>query len=191
MSKRQSWPPEVFDRLYARDLDPWKFDSPYEQQKYAATLAALPASRFASAFEIGCSVGVLTRQLALRCDALLAVDVADAALDVARRACAGLPQVRFRRMQIPGDWPEGEFDLILLSEVLYFLAPGDLARAASMTAASLRPGGAALLVNWTGPTNSPCTGDEAATLFIAAAPQLALTRQHREPQYRLDLLCRP
>ena len=186
--ERQSWPSEVFDRLYARDPDPWGFHtSPYEREKYAATLAALPSRRFGSAFEVGCSIGVLTRQLAPRCDALLAVDVAEAALAAARDACAGLEHVQLRRLRIPAEWPQGKFDLILLSEVLYFLGPDDLAASARLAAASLSPGGVALLVNWTGPTNSPTTGDEAADTFIAEA-RLTPALQRREAQYRLDLL---
>ena len=40
--------------------------------------------RYASAFEPGCSIGVLTAQLAPRCDRLLACDVAAAAVESAR-----------------------------------------------------------------------------------------------------------
>jgi hypothetical protein len=76
--------PAYFDNVYAADSDPWKFaSSAYERDKYAATLAAFPKPRYASAFEIGCSIGVLTSALAPRCDALLAVDAA-----AARRAGA-------------------------------------------------------------------------------------------------------
>ena len=186
----QSWPPEVFDRLYARDPDPWGFHtSQYERDKYAATLAALPPGRFAAAFEVGCSIGVLTRQLAARCDALLAVDVAEAALAAARDHCAGLERVQFRRLRVPVEWPAGRFDLIVLSEVLYFLGPEDLAATARCAVASLSPGGLALLVNWTGPTNSPSTGDAAARRFIAASG-LTPTLHRRDAQYRLDLLRR-
>ncbi len=74
-------PPEYFEQLYVRDPDPWRFaTSGYERDKYAATLAALPNRRFASGFEVGCSIGVLTRQLAERCDALLAADGSPTAL---------------------------------------------------------------------------------------------------------------
>ena len=167
---RNSWPPEVFDKLYARDPDPWRFHtSQYERDKYAATLAALPPGQFAAGFEVGCSIGVLTRLLARRCDALLAVDVSEAALAAARDSCAGLGHVDIRRLHVPAEWPSATFDLIVLSEVLYFLGPEDLAATARLAAASLAPGGVALLVNWTGPTNSPCTGDEAAQRFIAEA----------------------
>ena len=187
---RASWPPEVFDGLYARDPDPWDFHtSRYEREKYAATLAALPPGRFASGFEVGCSIGVLTRMLAPRCDTLLAADVSEAALAAARDGCAGLEHVDIRRLHIPAEWPTRPFDLIVLSEVLYFLGPEDLAATARLAATSLAPEGVALLVNWTGPTNCPCTGDEAAQTFMAASG-LTPARQLREAQYRLDLLRR-
>ena len=183
-----SLPPAYFDALYAREPDPWRFaTSEYEQAKYAATLEALPRARFASAFEAGCSIGVLTAQLARRCDALLAVDVADAALDQARRACADQPQVRFARMQAPSEWPAGRFDLIVLSEVLYYMSREDVARTADATRASLVPGGLALLVHWTGPTNYPLTADQAAETFFARAT-LTPVAASRTAEYRLDLL---
>ena len=182
--------PEHFERLYARDPDPWRFaTSEYERDKYAATLAALPNRRFARGFEVGCSIGVLTRQLAARCDALLAVDVAEAALAQARARCAGLPGVHLERMAVPEDWPEGALDLVVFSEVLYYLGASGLRLAAQRTVDSLAPGGCALLVNWRGSTGAACTGDEAAEGFIAAcAPGLAPTAQHGTERYRLDLL---
>jgi hypothetical protein len=90
-------------------------------------------------------------------------------------------------MQIPHEWPEGRFDLILFSEVLYYLSPTDLAAAAAKTKSSLAPSGAALLVHYTDPTNYPLTGDDAAERFIAATG-LRVSLQRREAQYRLDLL---
>ena len=84
---------DYFDELYAGDPDPWGFEtSAYEQAKYAATIDALEGRRYAGALEIGCSIGVLTARLAEHCDALLAVDAAQAAADAraraARRRCA-------------------------------------------------------------------------------------------------------
>ncbi len=118
--------PAYFDGLYANDPDPWRFaTSDYEREKYAATLAALPARPFATALEVGCSIGVLTKQLATRCDSLLALDVAEAALDQARARC---PDVRFERRAIPDEWPPGAFDLIVFSEVLYYLDAAGIRR---------------------------------------------------------------
>ncbi len=188
--RRGSIPPAWFEAEYARDPDPWRFaTSEYERTKYADTLAALDPRRFASAFEVGCSIGVLTAQLASRCDRLLAVDVAEAALGRARQACAEWPDVRFARMRVPDEWPEGQFDLILLSEVLYYVEPSEIDRVARSVLATLNPGGVALLVHWTGPTDYPCSGDETAERFIAAcAGRLKPVRQVRRAQYRLDRL---
>ena len=77
-----------FEEMYRDQADPWDFeDSPYEQRKYAVTVASLPRSRYRSAFEPGCSVGVLSEQLAARCDRLLSSDIIPSAL---RRAEARL-----------------------------------------------------------------------------------------------------
>ena len=184
---------EYFERLYARDSDPWHFaTSEYERDKYAATLAALPPRRFGRAFEVGCSIGVLTRQLAGRCDVLLGADVAEGALAQARERCAGMFHVKLSRMVVPQDWPEGRFDLILFSEVLYYLGLPGLHEAAARTLDGLAPGGCVLLVNWLGPTDGACSGDEAAESFVAdCAPRLVPTLQHRAERYRLDLLEQP
>ncbi|KMO12161.1 class I SAM-dependent DNA methyltransferase [Methylobacterium platani] len=185
-----SLPPGYFDAAYAADPDPWNFAaSPYERDKYAATLAALPRPHYAAALEVGCSIGVLTAALAHRCDALLGLDVAEAALDRARTRCRDLPGVRFARAQVPGAWPEGRFDLILLSEVVYYLDAADVARLAARVRAGLAPGGDVVLVHWTGETDYPLTGDEAADLFIRETRgPLAVERQIRTGAYRLDVL---
>ena len=97
MRRETSIDPEYFEQLYRDKADPWGFEtSPYEQAKYARTLAALPANRF-TALEVGCANGVLTAQLGPRCDALLAVDVSDTALDAARARCADLPHIPVRK----------------------------------------------------------------------------------------------
>ncbi len=95
-------------------------------------------------------------------------------------------------MSFPSAVPEGPFDLILLSEVLYFLSAGDLALAVERVKGAVVPGGDVLLVNWLGETPGyPSDGDTAATRFIAAAgPELSTTRQLRRELYRIDLLHR-
>ncbi len=188
----RSLAPDYFETLYAADPDPWRFaTSGYERAKYAATLAGLPHPRYSQALEVGCSIGVLTAELAARCDRLVAIDAAAAPLREARRRCASLPQVEFHQMAVPRDWPPGGFDLILLSEVVYYLNMPDLRRLASHAEASLRPGGHLLLVHWTGETDYPLSGDAAARAFIAACPFAPVLHQSRAEQYRLDLLRRP
>ena len=190
MSPTASLQPGYFDDLYGRDADPWRFaTSDYERAKYEATLAALPAACAGRAFEVGCSIGVLTQRLAARCGTLLAVDVAEAALAQARARCASLDNVTIDRMHVPQQWPAGTFDLILFSEVLYYLSATDIAATAERTRSALQPGGSALLVHYTLPTDYPHSGDAATELFIAETG-FRPTLQLRQAEYRLDLLLR-
>lgn len=179
-----------FQRMYDADPDPWHFrTSEYEQARYRRTLQTLPARHFRSAFEVGCSIGVLTQQLAPHCDALLGVDIVEQPLVAARDACADQPWVRFRQMKVPDEWPDEFFDLIVLSEVLYFLSPKDVAAVADRVCSSLDSTGLVLLVNWRGRSGDPCTGGEAARLFIKrTAAALQPQVQIQEDKYRLDLL---
>lgn len=191
MTADRSLAPDYFDRVYAAKADPWDFEtSVYEADKYTETLAALPRPRYRRALEIGCSIGVLTEQLAERCERLLAVDVSEVALDIARRRCAGLPQVEFARMQIPAAYPDGLFDLVLLSEVGYYWSAADLKRAHDAIVASLEPGGELLLVHWTPPVHDyPLTGDDVHDAFLACSTPgapLRRTAGARYAQYRLD-----
>lgn len=195
MSQRpaRSLAPEYFERIYARDPDPWRFaSSTYEAQKYRSTLAALPRD-YSRAFEIGCSIGVFTRMLAPRCRQLLAVDVVSAVLDCARTRCADLPQVRFAHMQVPRDLPPGHFDLIVASEVGYYLSAADLDRLAIFVCDRLLPGGHVVLVHWTPQaTDYPLSGDAVHSRFRTAVKHdLQLRDDRREPTWRLDLFERP
>ncbi|MCJ8142241.1 nodulation S family protein [Ancylobacter sp. A5.8] len=187
-----SLPPTYFDALYAADADPWRFEtSAYERAKYEATLAALPMPRSTSALEIGCSIGVLTARLAPRCDRLRAVDVSSRALDIARRRCGELPQVSFEEVRVPQQWPDGTFDLILLSEVLYYLDRDDLARLAAQVSGALQPGGAVMMVHWLGETDYPLSGDAAVEHFMRELTRqrsARVVRRSREAEYRLDCL---
>ncbi len=189
-----SLPASYFDTLYAGDADPWRFEtSAYEADKYVDTLEALAQPRYARVLEVGCSIGVLTERLAARADALVATDVAEAALARARERLASDPHVEFRLAGLPDGAPAGPFDLIVLSEVLYYLDREDLLRAAKALISRLAPGGEMLLVHWLGETpDYPLTGDEAAEAFIAAAaPPLTIALQRRRARYRLDRLQAP
>jgi cyclopropane fatty-acyl-phospholipid synthase-like methyltransferase len=188
----ESRPASHFKRLYESNPDPWNFStSPYEQAKYRHAVQTLGRRRFAAGLEIGCSIGILTRMLASRCDTLLGVDIVEHPLDAARWRCADQPRVRFERMQVPQEWPNGRFDLVVFSEVLYFLSPTDIDRCARRLTATLWPNATVLLVNWRGRSDDPCTGDEAASRFVRATKgALWLARQDRRDGYRLDLLRR-
>jgi SAM-dependent methyltransferase len=185
-----SLPTRYFDDLYASDPDPWCFaSSAYERRKYEATLDALPRAYYAHGFEAGCSIGVLTRLLAPRCAQLTAVDASEAPLGAARQRSADQPHVHFARMRIPDEWPEVRFDLVLLSEVLYFMDSHDVAAIAKRIESSLDVAGHVILVHCIGTVVYHFSGDEATALFIDRARRFArVLRQDRTSRYRLDVL---
>src|SRR3979411_2505480 len=146
-------PDHVFENVYATSSDPYGYTfRDYERQKRSATLAALSRDRYMKAFEIGCSIGVLTGLLGERCDSLLSVDIVERALQQARQRCAAERNVRFARMRIPDEWPNESFDLIVISEVLHYLTVSELERLVQRLRSSLQPSGEVILVHhrWTG-----------------------------------------
>jgi SAM-dependent methyltransferase len=184
----QSKDRHYFDAIYDADSDPWSFrTSAYEQAKYAATVAAVSDRHYRSGLEVGCSIGVLSARLAPLCSAFLGIDISDRPLVEARRNCADMPWAQFQQMIVPQAWPKGGFDLIVLSEVLYFLSASDIEILAGQVTQSLLPNGRVVLVNWLGDPETPRPGDWAASLFIKAAA-LPIETQSRKDLYRLDLL---
>ncbi len=176
--------PDYFDRVYADADDPWGFATRwYEQRKYALLLAALPAPSYARTLEIGCSIGVLTAQLAARSELLVAVDASATALAAARtRVPAG---VRLVHAQVPDGWPTGSYDLVVLSEVAYYLDAPDLGRLLDLVERDLAPGGTVVACHWRHPVEDyPQTGD-AVHAALARWPRLSRVQ---EEDFLLDVL---
>jgi SAM-dependent methyltransferase len=180
-----------FDAMYQAAADPWGFgDRWYEQRKYAISLAQLPAARYRSAFEPGCSVGVLTRLLAGRCDTLLSCDLAAAAVRAAAGRTSDLPHVRVEQRDIPGQWPAGRFDLIVLSEILYYFGDHDLEQVLENSVAALEPEGTLLAVHWRHPVaDYPRSGDDVHRV-LADWPGLARLVRHTEPDFLAEVYLR-
>ena len=173
-----------FDGMYARSPDPWGFTSRwYETRKYAITMAMLPKQRYREAFEPGCSIGVLSDLLASRCERLLCCDIALAAVKAAAERTAAHRNVRVQQRAIPRDWPEGRFDLIVLSEILYYFAGPELDQVLNLTVAALRPGATLLAVHWRHPVAEyPRSGDNVHAA-LAARPELTKLAEHTEPDF--------
>ena len=179
---------EYFEELYTTSPDPWNFEtSDYERAKYRRTLDVLGDRRFRRALEAGASIGVFTQMLARLCDELLAVDVSERAVAAARERLRGLEHVRVERRTLPEEMPEGPFDLILASEVLYYFPREEMLAMLDAFETILAPGGALLAVHWRRETRTyPLQGDEVHGLLVAHTT-LTLTESVAEPDYRLDL----
>jgi cyclopropane fatty-acyl-phospholipid synthase-like methyltransferase len=118
---------EDFETRYRSERDPWAYEtSAYERAKYSATLEACGAGRFAEALELGSSIGVFSDLLAGRCARLTTIDGAPTAVAAARRRLAGRPNVEVILGSIPDAIPIRRYDLIVASEILYYLEPESL-----------------------------------------------------------------
>ncbi len=178
-----------FASMYDGSPDPWGFDtSEYERRKYAVTLASLTRTRYHSAFEPGCANGAFTAMLADRCDRLTACDIMPSVVDRARARVAdlALDHVTVAPGRMPDFWPTGELDLIVWSEVAYYLGKGVLDRAVAQLDRHLAPGGELVVVSYTGDTDYPQTAD---SVFAAVDSGDSLERvvTHRDELFRLDI----
>lgn len=131
-----------FESLFASDADPWQYTSQYEETKYEQTLGMLPAGPPGKALEIGCAEGHFTLRLMSQVKSLVASDISEIALRRTAERCVDSPHLSFRQMDLARDPIEGSFDLILCSEMLYYMGDREaLAAVGRKLAAALKPGG--------------------------------------------------
>jgi len=182
-----------FDALYAAADDPWQVrERWYERRKRALLLAALPRARFAQAFEPACGNGELTAALALRCDRLLASDASPRAVALARRRVASQPHVQVECASLPDDWPAGagsllRFDLVVFSELGYYMRPADWRATLACCSAALAPDAVIAACHF-----RPACGERVqATADVHAAidslPGLVALLSLRDADFQLDV----
>jgi LmbE family N-acetylglucosaminyl deacetylase len=174
-------PDDRLDRLHADDSDPWGAQSRwYERRKRALLLAALPRARFARALEVGCSTGVLTECLLDRSDTLVATDSSPTALALARKRLGERADLLL--MAAPHEWPDGAFDLVVVSEVGYFLSPAALDGLVDRIARSRSADGVVVLCHWRHPVRGwPLDGPAVHRAFARGdLPEVAATYRDRD-----------
>jgi hypothetical protein len=181
-------PRRHFDELFATSDDPWHFKERwYESRKRALTLACLPRAHYASGYEPGCANGELSAALADRCDRLLISDGAAAAVALAQRRVAALPHVSAVQAWVPDEWPDSHFDLIVISELAYYLTAETLRELAAKVRASLQPGGDVVACHWRQPIEGCALGGDATHGALSEALGLPLTFSLEDPDFRLEI----
>jgi len=188
-----------FEKLFQGRIDPWNYSSSYEQTKYERTLALIPDG-MKTALEIGCAEGHFTVQLAPHVRTLTACDIADTALERAARRCEALPHVRFIRLDVASDPIPGQLDLIVCSEMLYYVGSvGLLRQVAKKIAHALNRNGYLVMAHmnllvddpdrpgfdWQLPFGGRVIGD-----VFQGIPILRLVKEVRTPLYRIQLFQR-
>lgn len=168
MSQYDGYSESYFDVLYNDNSDPWQYQTRwYEKRKRDICLAILPQSQYKHGIELGCGNGVLSELLAQRCHALVSIDGNQQAVQLAKERLADLPHVKVIQGVIPNRllnlkasimeaYPLSDdtstnkppFDLIVVSEILYYLSPNDIDKVIAWAQQNLAIGGTLLCCHW-------------------------------------------
>jgi SAM-dependent methyltransferase len=144
--------PVDFDRMYAANADPFRVgDSWYEQRKIAVVLASLTSPTYHRTWDTACGTGHLAAALAPRSGYLLASDAAPTACRLTRERLAEFGAAETTVHTLPAAPPDiaGQpFDLVVLSEVLYYLSPAESAEIPAMLEGATIGLAEIVAVNW-------------------------------------------
>lgn len=182
-----------FDKLYTDNADPWDTaDSWYEQRKRAVICAVLPRPHFSSIYEPGCGSGELTAALATRCDRLIASDFCEQAVGITRSKLANLAHVDVRCESLPGQWPSRPdaalpFELIVLSELCYYLDALQLTELTALAVSSLAENGYLLACHWKKEFDDRMQSTRAIHLLIDRNGRLHRHAGYEDEDFLLEL----
>lgn len=184
-----------FEVLYADGADPWEVTTSfYERRKRDLTAAVLGRERYRSVLELGCGTGILTRVLSERATHVVSVDASLTAVDRARAdgpdnvtwVVGAVPAV------VPDVVPDGGADLVVLSELGYFLTPTELLDTVRAVRAALADGGEIVLVDWRHPTEDiPLDGPTVHEQVLAACADLPHRAHYEDADVLVDVFGHP
>lgn len=159
--------PGYFEHLFDEG-DPFGFDNhPEERLKFQRTLEVSEPNVRGRVLEIGCAVGSFSEHLASHAADLLALDVSRAAVEQTAQRLRDPPNARTAVMSVAEQFPEETFDLVVASDVLYYLSVDDLQRSVRRIEDGLADGGAFVAVHYVPRMGTLLHGDEVHDLLNA------------------------
>ncbi|WP_207344627.1 PIG-L family deacetylase [Arthrobacter sp. E3] len=183
----QQWLATQFDAIHVDGAEPWDPTSWYERRKRALLLGTLPRDRFHSALELGCSTGALTADLATRCDLITGADASAEAVATATQRLALAGNVDIILSTLPRDWPDGCFDLFVLSESGYYFTATELSEAVERMVGSALMDAYLVACHWRHPIDGwPLGGDDVHRL-LRANKHLSLLGSYAEQDFLLEV----
>ncbi|MGY2262872.1 class I SAM-dependent methyltransferase [Pseudomonas sp. SDO55104_S430] len=183
--------PDYFEQLFSDSDDPWAFRTRwYEKRKRDLMLASLARQRYQRVFEPACANGEFSVVLAERSEWVLCQDITDKAVHLARQRVSHFPHVRVEQGRVPEDWPEGSFDLIVLSEFGYYLDSTDWQRVIENTVRSLSSEGGVLACHWLHPIEGCSQNGREVHQKLAEGLGLHRILCHEETNFLLEYWCR-
>lgn len=178
-----------YERRFGADPDPWGFEtSPYELAKRATTIRACGPAAHGRVLELGAANGVLAAELAPAAERLVAVEAVAAAAALARERLAPWTHAELIEGLVPGAVPDGPYDLVLASEILYYLDEAAYAQTLERLPGWLAPGARLVAVHWRtdGPERPRSARDVHESL--AACPGLRLVHDAPTDDFLLSVL---
>ena len=188
-SPRAATSDDYFAEMWGQGDDPWEHATRwYEQRKYQITVAALPHARYRRSFEPGCGTGVLTRLLAERSDEHVAMERHPRGATATEERCRDLGNVTVEVGAIPRDWIAGTVDLIVLSEVLYYLDDDQLSVTIDRSLGSLCEGGTLVAVHYRADVEQHTWNGDEVHDRLQLDPRWDRPLSLRDDGFRLDVL---
>ncbi|KAA0970720.1 methyltransferase domain-containing protein [Aureimonas fodinaquatilis] len=137
-----------FEKLFRASGDPWNYrSSRFEAIKRRHLIQACGSRKAGRALEVACANGETSRALLPHCLTLTAVDGAPTALAEARRLTNPNLRIQYRYAVLPQDTPRGPFDLIVVSEIAYYLSTRALNQLIKALEHALAPGGRIVILH--------------------------------------------
>jgi SAM-dependent methyltransferase len=176
--------PAGFEQKFRQNIDPWNYTrSPFEHFKRNVLLRACGCRTYGRGLELACAIGETTRYLSRRCLRLLAVDSSPTALAEAKRRLRGNSKVSFRLTMLPEQMPHGPFDLIVASEIVYYLSPHALDELLRRLHAAAAPNGRIVILDHTRPFDDaaqpPARAHDVTRLKLQKTMETVFRERHR------------
>ncbi|RIJ22299.1 class I SAM-dependent methyltransferase [Henriciella barbarensis] len=139
---------EGFEQKFEADADPWQtWNSKYEAVKRASLAKAIGPRPYGRGLEIAAGNGSNTLMIANKTRRLIATEGAPAGAALVRKASQGEPHIRVVIHDVADRLPADAFDLIVISELLYYLGSEPFEMLAREVSRTLQPGGRLVLLH--------------------------------------------
>ena len=180
------YPSEYFDKLFSRGPDPWSYQSdPVSEARKKLLLEFLPTNRVPRLLEIGCATGWMTMDLASHAEIVVAVDISETAISLAKCRCETLSNINFQLIDLLTDTIDETFDVIICAGVLVFLPWSVQVRVCRNLVNALNPGGTLLLEHLLRGDFGGSSGEKIHNLYANSCPALTLQSRIRQDIYEV------
>ncbi|MEF2072208.1 class I SAM-dependent methyltransferase [Consotaella aegiceratis] len=174
--------PAGFEAKFRQNADPWNYaGSRFEAFKRGVLLQACGAGQRGRVLELACANGVTTMALRTRVLRIVGIDASPTAIEAARHRTHDCDRIRVEVGLLPHDMPRGPFDLIVVSELLYYLPERNLFQTLARLRTATAPGGRVVLLhhllNFDDAAFRPWLAHAAARSILGEAMSLSLARR--------------